>query len=61
MLPKLRLLAETRGFWQDGVCETAKTSFANYLKMPKMPKMPKLLKLPKLFWHFGIISYNDLL
>jgi hypothetical protein len=40
----LRLLAETREFWQDGVRETAETSFANPLQNAEMPKLPKLFQ-----------------
>jgi hypothetical protein len=50
----LRLPAETREFRQDGVCETAETSFANPLQNAEMPKLPKLLKL---FRHFGIVCH----
>ena len=31
-------------FRQDGVCETAETSFANPLQNAEMPKLPKLFR-----------------
>jgi len=66
LLSELRLPAETKGFRQIAVRETAETSFAKslqnakmtkLLKMTKMTKMMKLSKLPKLFWHFDTFSY----
>jgi hypothetical protein len=42
----LRLLAETRGFWQNGVRETAKTSFAKSSRNAETAKPIKITKLP---------------
>jgi hypothetical protein len=47
------LLAETREFRQDGVCETAETSFTNPLQNAEMPKLPKQFQQ---FWHH--MSYD---
>ncbi|GET64428.1 hypothetical protein GLOIN_2v1874888 [Rhizophagus irregularis DAOM 181602=DAOM 197198] len=43
---RLRLLAETRGFRQNGVRETAKTSFAKSSRNAKTAKPIKIAKLP---------------
>ena len=43
---RLRLLAETRGFWQNGIHETAKTSFVKSSRNAKTVKPIKIVKLP---------------
>ncbi|PKY51294.1 hypothetical protein RhiirA4_468225 [Rhizophagus irregularis] len=43
---KLRLLAETRGFRQNGVRETAETSFAKSSRNAETAKPIKIAKLP---------------
>ncbi|PKB93846.1 hypothetical protein RhiirA5_440164, partial [Rhizophagus irregularis] len=43
---RLRLLAETRGFQQNGVRETAKTSFAKSSRNAETVKPIKIAKLP---------------
>ncbi|RIA97045.1 hypothetical protein C1645_814560 [Glomus cerebriforme] len=48
----IRLLAETREFWQNGICKTAETNFA---------KLSKMLKLPKLLPDFGLRMLSDFL
>ncbi|PKY18647.1 hypothetical protein RhiirB3_431500 [Rhizophagus irregularis] len=40
------LLAETRGFWQNGVHETAETSFAKSSRNAETAKLIKIAKLP---------------